>query len=102
MATRLTGGNAGAARLRKQLRPDSKMTERRLEAAGIDTMVLECGQGPPLVLLHGPGEFAETWFEVMPALATSHAVVVPDLPGHGVSGGVDDVNTDRVGGHVAR
>jgi pimeloyl-ACP methyl ester carboxylesterase len=35
--------------------------ERWLQLAGISTAVLEGGDGPPVVLLHGPGEFAATW-----------------------------------------
>ncbi len=32
------------------------VTERSLEIAGLQTSVLEGGSGPPVVLLHGPGE----------------------------------------------
>lgn len=65
---------------------DLPLTDRRLEAAGIPTAVLEGGEGPPLVLLHGPGEFAVLWGRVVPPLTATHRVVVPDLPGHGASG----------------
>jgi pimeloyl-ACP methyl ester carboxylesterase len=61
------------------------VTERRLELAGISTAVLEGGDGSPVVLLHGPGEFAAKWLRVFPGLATTHFVVAPDLPGHGTS-----------------
>lgn len=59
--------------------------ERRHELAGASTAVVEAGQGPPIVLLHGPGEFAARWLRVIPDLATTHCVVAPDLPGHGDS-----------------
>lgn len=62
------------------------VTDRRLEAAGIPTAVLEGGQGPPIVLLHGQGEFGATWERVIPELVRTHRVLVPDLPGHGASG----------------
>jgi pimeloyl-ACP methyl ester carboxylesterase len=61
--------------------------ERRTELAGIPTAMLEGGEGPPVVLLHGPGEYAAKWFGVIPELAASHRVIAPDLPGHGASGG---------------
>lgn len=64
------------------------VTERRLEPAGISTVVLEAGDGPPMLLLHGPGEFGGKWMRVLPALATTHRVIAPDLPGHGNSGAV--------------
>ncbi|NIR78001.1 MAG: alpha/beta fold hydrolase, partial [Gemmatimonadetes bacterium] len=47
------------------------------------------GEGPPLVLLHGPGESAVNWRWVLPELMESHRVVAPDLPAHGRSGGRD-------------
>lgn len=59
--------------------------ERRLQLAGISTSVLEGGDGPPLLLLHGPGGYGALWQTVIPALTTSHRVIAPDLPGHGSS-----------------
>lgn len=61
------------------------MTQRRLPLAGVSTAVLEGGEGPPIVLLHGPGDFAGMWKRVIPDLVTTHRVVAPDLPGHGAS-----------------
>lgn len=60
-------------------------TERRLELAGVSTSVLEGGAGPPIVLLHGPGEFAVKWLRVLPGLVAAYRVIAPDLPGHGAS-----------------
>jgi pimeloyl-ACP methyl ester carboxylesterase len=65
------------------------VTERRLQVAGVSTAVLEGGAGPPILLLHGPGDFAGMWMRVIPELVTTHRVVAPDLPGHGTSGLVD-------------
>lgn len=61
------------------------VSEQRLELAGISTAVLIGGDGPPIVFLHGPGEHAVKWFQVVPDLATGHRVIAPDLPGHGTS-----------------
>lgn len=73
------------------------VSERRMDLVGISTAVLEGGEGPPLVLLHGPGEFALTWMRVIPELVGTRRVVVPDLPGHGASGlGDADLGRDRV------
>lgn len=60
--------------------------ERSLDLAGISTAILEGGDGPPLVLLHGAGEFAAVWGRVIPDLVRDRRVVVPDLPGHGATG----------------
>ena len=77
---------------REQLLSGIAVSERRLTLAGVSTAVLEGGDGPPIVLLHGPGEFAAKWMRVTPELVKTHRVVAPDLPGHGAS----DVN----GGHL--
>jgi len=71
--------------------------ERRLHLAGVSTSVLEGGDGPPVVLLHGPGGHAAQWMRVIPALVSTHRVIVPDLPGQGASGVADgDLDGDRV------
>jgi pimeloyl-ACP methyl ester carboxylesterase len=55
--------------------------ERRIEVDGLPIHYLETGTGPPLVLLHGAGDNALDWRWVMPALAATHRVYAPDLPG---------------------
>ncbi len=61
------------------------VSERRVTVADVSTAVLEGGDGPPLVLLHGPAAYAAQWRYVIPALAGTHRVIAPDLPGHGAS-----------------
>ncbi|WP_282695425.1 alpha/beta fold hydrolase [Streptomyces sp. CC208A] len=83
--------------IRERLLAGFPATERRIDPAGIPTAVLEGGEGPPLVLLHGAGEFAATWMRVMPDLMETHRVIAPDLPGHGASGpGEGPLKADRV------
>jgi pimeloyl-ACP methyl ester carboxylesterase len=81
---------------RARLQAGMPVTERRLELAGVSTAVLEGGEGPPLVLLHGPGEFAAKWFRVMPDLVTMHRVIAPDLPGHGASEAPGPLEAERI------
>lgn len=81
---------------RSQLLEGVPLEERRLTAAGLPTAVLEGGHGPPLVLLHGPGESAVNWRWVAPDLVTTHHVVAPDLPAHG-STGTDPLSLDEEG-----
>ena len=81
---------AGAARptrvdARERLLAGLAAEERRLALAGISTAVLQGGEGHPIVLLHGPGEFAAKWWRVIPELVERHRVVAPDLPAHGAS-----------------
>ena len=73
---------------------DLPVTERRVEAAGVFTAVLEGGDGPTVVLLHGPAGNATHWLRVIPELAITHRVVAPDLPGHGAS--LSDGDVDAV------
>jgi pimeloyl-ACP methyl ester carboxylesterase len=70
---------------RERLLAGIPVAERRLEPSGVSTAVLEGGEGPPLVLLHGPGESAVTWLRVIPELVATHRIVAPDLPAHGES-----------------
>jgi pimeloyl-ACP methyl ester carboxylesterase len=44
------------------------------------------GEGPAILLIHGITSSSRTWRAVMDPLAARHAVVAPDLLGHGRSG----------------
>jgi pimeloyl-ACP methyl ester carboxylesterase len=55
----------------------------RVDAAGVDTFYLECGSGPPVVLLHGLGATNASMLTTLWALSRRHRVIAPDLPGHG-------------------
>lgn len=62
------------------------VVERRLSVAGVSTSILEGGDGPPLILLHGAIECGgAVWAPVVAQLARSHRLVIPDLPGLGES-----------------
>jgi pimeloyl-ACP methyl ester carboxylesterase len=52
---------------------------------GVSTAVLEGGQGPPVVLLHGQGGWAGMWLPNIAELVRTHRVVAPDLPVLGAS-----------------
>jgi FAD/FMN-containing dehydrogenase/pimeloyl-ACP methyl ester carboxylesterase len=80
-----TQTDRAATDARERLLAGLPVTERRLELAGISTAVLEGGEGPPVVLLHGPGGSAVHWMGIIPSLVTTHRVVAPDLPGQGSS-----------------
>jgi pimeloyl-ACP methyl ester carboxylesterase len=83
--------------VRRRLLAGAPVTERRLELAGVSTAVLEGGDGPPVVLLHGQGGWSGMWLPVAADLVATNRVVAPDLPGLGASqvpGGPPDA--DRV------
>jgi pimeloyl-ACP methyl ester carboxylesterase len=47
---------------------------------------------PPVVCLHGGGQTAYMWEELGTALAATHHVLAPDLPGHGDTDPVDEMD----------
>jgi pimeloyl-ACP methyl ester carboxylesterase len=57
------------------------------------------GRGPVIVLIHGYGQTGHMWLPLMPVLATTHTVIVPDLRGMGASqrtaGGYEKKNLAR-------
>src|SRR5262245_24802423 len=55
-----------------------------LEDPPLRVRVLEAGDGPPLVLVHGSGMAASTWAPLLPHLAGRRVLAV-DLPGFGLS-----------------
>jgi pimeloyl-ACP methyl ester carboxylesterase len=68
---------------RERLLSGLPVTERRLQLAGVSTVVLQGGDGPPIVFLQA--EFAAVWMRVIPELVRTHRVIAPDLPGLGAS-----------------
>ena len=82
---------------RQALLAEVPATEHEVLLAGVSTTVLEGGQGPPLVLLHGPGGSAAHWVRVLPQLMRRHRVIAPDLPGQGSSEVLDgELDAERV------
>jgi pimeloyl-ACP methyl ester carboxylesterase len=61
------------------------MQHMTLSANGAAFHVVQTGEGPTLLLLHGWPEFWLTWEPVMARLAGRHRVIAPDLRGFGDS-----------------
>lgn len=61
-----------------------------VESGGVRFAGLTSGSGPAILLLHGYPQTHVAWRHVAPALAASHTVVVPDLPGYGASRAAQD------------
>ena len=105
--------------LRRRLLAGAPAVERREELAGVHTSFLEAGpdggaggavasagrrrstaaassaRGAPLVLLHGPGESAVKWWQLLPELVGEHRVIAPDLPAHGRTAGGEEALDER-------
>ena len=56
----------------------------RLADPPLAVRVLEAGEGPPVILVHGSGMSASTWAPLMPALG-SRRLIAFDIPGFGLS-----------------
>jgi 2-hydroxy-6-oxonona-2,4-dienedioate hydrolase len=67
-----------------------KVQGRRVGLADppVAVRVIEAGDGPPLVLVHGSGMSASTWAPLMPYLKR-HRLIALDLPGFGLSDAFD-------------
>jgi pimeloyl-ACP methyl ester carboxylesterase len=61
------------------------MVEGRMPLTGGAISYTEAGTGPAVLLIHGLGGTRRTWRHLIPALACTHTVIAPDLPGHGLS-----------------
>lgn len=86
-----------AQQSRARLMAAAPVTERRELLAGVSTTIMEGGEGPPMVLLHGQGEYWAVWLAVLDDLVRTHRVVVADLPGHGGSLDIEGkLDTDTV------
>ena len=66
-----------------------RVTQAETSVLGTTIFHEEAGQGRPLVLLHGLNDSHRTWRKVLPELAKTRRVLVPDLPGCGLSGRPD-------------
>jgi pimeloyl-ACP methyl ester carboxylesterase len=74
------------AEARRRLLAGLPVRQRRVDAGGVSTALLEGGAGSPLLLLHGGIECGGAyWAPVIPRLVENHRVVVPDAPGLGES-----------------
>lgn len=64
--------------------PDEPWTHRFVETNGIRMHVVEQGEGPPVLLLHGFPELWFSWRFQIPALASAgFRAIAPDLRGYG-------------------
>jgi pimeloyl-ACP methyl ester carboxylesterase len=59
--------------------------QRWVTVAGRPVNVVEIGEGPPLLFIHGLAGSWQNWLEQLPAFAASHRVIALDLPGFGAS-----------------
>ena len=59
--------------------------QREVTIGTIKTTYLLCGSGEPVILLHGAGAGAVTWYPSINTLSQNFQVVAPDIVGYGES-----------------
>jgi pimeloyl-ACP methyl ester carboxylesterase len=67
----------------------NNVQSKTIKIDGRDVLYYTAGQGEPLVVIHGGGGDARTWWKNMDALAEKYTVYAPDLPGYGGSQALD-------------
>ncbi|MDX6667548.1 MAG: hypothetical protein QOK04_928, partial [Solirubrobacteraceae bacterium] len=79
---------------------DWREHQRWVRVRGRAVNVIELGEGPPLLFVHGHSGRWANWLENIPHFARTRRVVAPDLPGFGASempaDGVSIANYARV------
>lgn len=82
-----TGGGLAAFTHRTRRRVETALPPRgrMVEADGYRLHVMEAGEGPPVLLVHGLGGQIAHFHALMPELARDHRVVAVDRPGSGHS-----------------
>jgi len=63
---------------------------KSLKMGRIKINYFTCGNGEPLVIVHGGGEGAESWFKNIEELSKNYRVYIPDLPGFGDSQSINN------------
>lgn len=64
---------------------DASVTQSHVIAGLIKTTYLSSGSGHPLILLHGAGAGAVTWYPSIGAISKHFHVIAPDIVGYGES-----------------
>lgn len=64
---------------------DWREHQRWVQVAGTPVNVIELGEGPPVVFVHGLSGSWPNWLEQLPVFARDHRVIAMDLPGFGHS-----------------
>src|ERR1700750_875264 len=71
----------------------NQLPHRLVEVDGLSTYVVDAGEGPPIVLIHGYGDTADGWRRIVPGLLRDHRVIALDVPPFGRS---DEIRSKRL------
>ena len=68
---------------------DTSIESHTIQIDGRDVLYYTAGEGEPLIVIHGGGGDARTWWGNIAVLAKKYKVYAPDLPGYGGSQPLD-------------
>jgi pimeloyl-ACP methyl ester carboxylesterase len=85
MNDKTEGGRYGPDGRSAWLDVDWREHQHWVMAWGCPVNVIEVGEGPPIVFVHGLGGSWQNWLEQLPVFAAEHRCVAFDLPGFGAS-----------------
>jgi haloalkane dehalogenase len=71
------------------------LQKRRVQVGGLDMAVVDVGQGPTIVFLHGNPTSSFLWRNIIPHLSDRYRCVAPDLVGMGDSDKLPSSGPDR-------
>lgn len=74
---------------------DARYEKKRIEVHGHEMACVDCGEGDPIVFLHGNPTSSYLWRNVMPHLEGQGRLVAPDLIGMGDSAKLPESGPDR-------
>jgi pimeloyl-ACP methyl ester carboxylesterase len=66
-------------------RTDAAVSARRIKVAGVDTHLLEAGEGIPTFMVHGNPDSGDQWLTFLRRAGDWGKLIAPDLPGWGRS-----------------
>lgn len=66
-------------------RMDCPVKQAQITAGSVNTTYLSAGEGSPVILLHGAGAGAVTWYPSIGAVSRNYHVIAPDIVGYGES-----------------
>ena len=72
------------------------LEEKYITVNGVRVRYVEKGSSSPVLLLHGFGEFLESWVFNIDPLSEHYRVYALDLPGHGLSETVEPYTLDQI------
>lgn len=64
---------------------ETPIRQGQIVAGSVKTSYLSAGEGPPVILLHGAGAGAVTWYPSISAISKEFHVIAPDIVGYGES-----------------